>query len=216
MNLEPLPQYMRIAIDIASRIASGEIEEHTKISGRSLLSSEYNVSPETVRKATRLLADMKVVEVLEKKGIYILSMDNAKKYLATVSHRYEQQNLRQELRSLIEEYQDLGKRVFTAAEQLIQAQLNPLPLDKVIPQYEIKLASHSDKIGKNIGDLQFWQATGATIIAIKRNRNTILSPGPFMELYDGDIIVFVGSQENAAAVQSFLNGNNSADLSFEQ
>lgn len=207
MNLEPLPQYMRIALDIASRIASGEIEEHTKISGRSLLSSEYNVSPETVRKATGLLADMKVVEVLEKKGIYILSKDNAKKYISTVSHRYELQNLRQELRTLTEEYQNLGKRVFLVAEQLIQAQLTPLPPDKTIPHYEVKLSSDSDKIGKNIGDLQFWQATGATIIAIKRNRNTILSPGPFMELYDGDVIVFVGTPENAAAVQSFLNGS---------
>lgn len=212
MDIDPLPQYMRIAIDIASRIANGEIEEHTKISGRSLLSSEYNVSPETVRKAVKLLADMKVVEVLEKRGIYIISADNAKKYISTVSHRYEQQSLRQELRVLIEEYRKLGKRVLSVAERLIQAQVSPLPSDRVIPNYEIKLSSGSDKIGKSVRDLQFWQATGATIIAIKRKKNTIISPGPYMELYAGDVIVFVGSPESAVAVHAFLNGNDTTAI----
>ena len=80
MDAEPLPQYVRIAMDIASRVAAGELEEHQKVSGRSVIASEYNVSPETARKAVRLLADMKVVEVLEKKGIYILSADNAKDF----------------------------------------------------------------------------------------------------------------------------------------
>lgn len=213
MDMEPLPQYMRIAIDIASRIASGEIEENTKISGRSLLSSEYNVSPETVRKAVKLLADMKVVEVLEKKGIYILSADSARRYMDTVANRYEQQSLRQELRDLIEEYKTLGKRVFSVAERLVQAQAVPLPPDKTLPNYEVKLSSDSDKIGMSIGELQFWQATGATIIAIKRNNNTILSPGPFAQLYGSDVIVFVGHPECVAAVQHFLNGGAGAALS---
>lgn len=206
MDLEPLPQYMRIAMDIASRIASGEIQEHTRISGRSLLSSHYNVSPETVRKAMKLLADMKVVESQEKKGIYILSADNAKRYVEMVSHRNEQQRLRQQLRELIEEYRILGKRVFSVAEQLIQVQATPLPLEQNIPQYEIRLSPGSDKIGMNLRRLQFWQATGATIIAIKRKQNTIVSPGPFAELYEGDTVVFVGPPESVAAVQRYLNG----------
>ena len=57
------PQYMRIALDIANRIASGEIAERQRISGRYLLSSQYHVSPETVRKALSLLRDMDVVQV---------------------------------------------------------------------------------------------------------------------------------------------------------
>jgi len=207
MDLEPLPQYMRIAMDIASRIASGEIQEHTRISGRSLLSSHYNVSPETVRKATKLLTDMKVVEVQEKKGIYILSADCARRYLDTVSHRNEQQRLRQQLRELIEEYRTIGKRVFSVAEQLLKVQANPLPLEQSIAQYEIRLSPDSDKIGMNIAQLQFWQATGATMIAIKRKQNTIISPGPYAELYGGDVIVFVGPPECVASVQSFLNAH---------
>lgn len=214
-DMEPLPQYVRIAIDIASRVATGEMKEQTKISGRSLLSSEYNVSPETVRKAVRLLADMKVVEVREKKGIYILSADNAGRYIRNVSDWQEQQRLRQELRGLVEQYHDLGKRVSSVAEQLLQAQTMPLPSERTLPSYEVRISSDSGKIGMNVRELQFWQATGATIIAIKRNKNTILSPGPFAELYGGDVVVFVGPPESATAVQTFLNGEVSTALSSD-
>lgn len=65
MENESLTHYMRVAVSLAERIAAGELREGEKLSGRSKLSPEYNVSPETVRRALRLLADMKVVEVKE-------------------------------------------------------------------------------------------------------------------------------------------------------
>ena len=68
MDNDGLTQYTRIAISLAERIASGQLKEGDKISGRSKLSPEYNVSPETIRRALRLLADMKVVEVKEQSG----------------------------------------------------------------------------------------------------------------------------------------------------
>lgn len=210
MEMEPLPQYVRIALDLASRVAAGEFEENAKISGRTVLASEYNVSPETVRKAIRLLADMKVVDVQEKKGIIIRSVDNAKRYIQSASCLQERQQLRQELRELIDEYRSLGRRVFEVAERLVNSQVNPLPQDKTMPNYEVKLAPDSDKIGQSLGKLHFWQATGATVVAIKRNKNVILSPGPYAELYDGDSIVFVGPEESVAAVRHFLNGEGAA------
>lgn len=57
MENDALPQYMRIARSIAQRIADGELQEGEKLSGRSKLSSEYNVSPETIRKAVQVLQD---------------------------------------------------------------------------------------------------------------------------------------------------------------
>lgn len=208
MDIEPLPQYVRIAMDIAARIAAGDFEEHKKISGRSVIASEYNVSPETARKAIRLLADMKVVEVQEKKGIYILSADNAKRYLENVSHLQERYQLRTELRGLVEEYRNVGKQILDVAERLMKAHATPLPQERSVPNYEVRLSDQSGKIGKSIGELHFWQVTGATIVAIRRNQNTILSPGPYAELYAGDWIVFTGDEKCAAAVQSFLNGSS--------
>ena len=66
-------QYLQIALDLATRIAQGELAEGSRIYGRSVLASEYGVSPETIRKALRLLADMKVVDVKPQSGAVAVS-----------------------------------------------------------------------------------------------------------------------------------------------
>ena len=209
MDVESFPQYLRIALDIASRVADGELKEQQKITGRSLLSSRYNVSPETIRKALRLLADMKVVEVKEKSGFIILSADNAHRFLASFQTRHEQQALQDKLQELVTQHSNIARQMSDICHKLLHAQQQPLPAEKLLPNYEVTVASTSDKIGRSIGSLHFWQATGATIIAIRRNQNTIISPGPFAELYDGDVVVFVGTPESAAAVSSYLNSASS-------
>ena len=78
MENDALPQYMRIARSIAQRIADGELQEGEKLSGRSKLSSEYNVSPETIRKAVQVLQDRAVVHVREQSGVYVLSAAQAR------------------------------------------------------------------------------------------------------------------------------------------
>ena len=78
MENDALPQYMRIARSIAQRIADGELQEGEKLSGRSKLSSEYNVSPETIRKAVQVLQDRAVVNVREQSGVYVLSAAQAR------------------------------------------------------------------------------------------------------------------------------------------
>ena len=82
MENDALPQYMRIARSIAQRIADGELMEGEKLSGRSKLSSEYNVSPETIRKAVQVLQDRAVVIVREQSGVYVLSAEQARQCLA--------------------------------------------------------------------------------------------------------------------------------------
>ena len=74
MENEELPQYMRIAVSVAGRIAEGQFAEGERLSGRSKLSSEYQVSPGTIRKAVQLLRDMQVVSVKEQSGIYVRSV----------------------------------------------------------------------------------------------------------------------------------------------
>ena len=77
MENEELPQYMRIAVSVAVRIADGQLAEGEKLSGRSKLSSEYQVSPETIRKSVQLLRDMQVVTVKEQSGVYVRSAEKA-------------------------------------------------------------------------------------------------------------------------------------------
>ena len=101
MENESLTHYMRVAVSLAERIAAGELREGEKLSGRSKLSPEYNVSPETVRRALRLLTDMKVVEVKEQSGVYILSADNARRYLHLCAGRNDLQEKQRRLRRLL-------------------------------------------------------------------------------------------------------------------
>ena len=75
------PAYLKIALDIASRIVNGDFIEGKKLSGRSTLVGIYNVSPETIRRSIALLQDMDVVVVEEKSGITIKSKTNASSFL---------------------------------------------------------------------------------------------------------------------------------------
>ena len=75
-----IPVYESIAMDVAERIADGEFSVGEKISGRTILSSQYNVSPETIRKAMGLLAQADVVAVSQGKEIIVLSQKQASEF----------------------------------------------------------------------------------------------------------------------------------------
>lgn len=191
--------YLQIALDLARRIAKGELPEGSRIYGRSVMASEYNVSPETVRRALRLLADMKVVEVRPQSGAVVLSADCARRYIANFEEDSDVRLLRTQLKQLMAEYDDLHRRLTDTVTALMQGRGMFAPASEPFPNYEIPIPADSALIGKSIGALHFWSTTGATIVAIRRGRTTILSPGPYAELYAGDVIVFVG---NAAAAEA--------------
>ncbi|HPB16145.1 MAG TPA: TrkA C-terminal domain-containing protein [Clostridia bacterium] len=199
-------QYQTIARDIAIRIMNNEWPENHKISGRSLLSSEYNVSPETVRRALALLSDMKVVTIKKNSGVYILSADNAKRYLSDFDDIKDQKDMQNELKELIEKNNDINKRMYELLSMLIKTQNTISYVKSRFPDYEVKISPDSKIIGKNIGSIRFWQNTNATIIAIKRGQSVIVSPGPDAELYQDDTIVFVGTAAAAEKVKSYING----------
>lgn len=207
MDSEGFPQYLRIAQDMAAKVAAGELEKTQKITGRSVLSSHYNVSPETIRRALRLLVEMRVLEVREKSGYVVLSQDNARRFLDNFHRHSEQHELMLRLHRLVEQQNSLHRQMEEVCNGILSAQERPLPQDQCLPNYSVRVADESDKIGRSIGSLHFWQETGATIIAIRRNGNTMISPGPFAELYGGDYVVFIGQPETPAAVERFLNGN---------
>ncbi|MFA5471556.1 MAG: CBS domain-containing protein [Acholeplasmataceae bacterium] len=74
-------RYEENACLIAKRIVKGEFKKDDKLRGRSLLSSEYNVSSETIRKAMQLLSNYQVVSVKERSGIYVSDQNHAKDYV---------------------------------------------------------------------------------------------------------------------------------------
>ena len=197
-------QYLQIAMDLASRIAKGELPEGSRIYGRSVMASEYNVSPETIRRALRLLSDMKVVEVKPQSGVRVLSADSARRYMENFGEDTDVRSLRTQLKELMEEYEDLNRRTERVVTALIKSRDTFSAADDPLPNYEVQVPESSPLIGKSIGALKFWQSTGGTIVAIRRGQTVILSPGPYAELYSGDVIVLVGTPAAAEAARNFI------------
>ncbi|HZJ99742.1 MAG TPA: TrkA C-terminal domain-containing protein, partial [Tissierellaceae bacterium] len=73
-----------------------------------------------------------------------------------------------------------------------------------ITPFEIKIRKNSKIIGKSLGEVSFWQNTGATLIGIKREGETILSPGPYAAIQDGDILLIIGEESVYDSVTLFL------------
>ena len=201
MDNDGLTQYTRIAISLAERIASGQLKEGDKISGRSKLSPEYNVSPETIRRALRLLADMKVVEVKEQSGVYVLSADNARRYLRNFEEKTDMRSKQQQLKQLLARQELLNHQMAALCRDILD-ETSQTP--DSLPNYSCRVPDHWSDSGVTIGALRFWQATGATIVAIRRNLSYIVSPGPYAELYAGDAVIFVGGVKAREAVSHFF------------
>lgn len=197
-------QYLQIALDLASRIASGELPEGTRIYGRSVMASEYSVSPETIRRALRLLADMKVVEVKPQSGAVVLSADNARRYIETFEEDVDVHALQIQLKELLGKYTELNRRMTDVVAALVKSRDTFSAAEGPLPNYEVQVPKNSPLIGKSIGSLKFWQSTGGTIVAIRRGQTVILSPGPYAELYSGDVIILVGSPSAAEAAHRLV------------
>lgn len=199
-------QYLQIAVDVASRVASGDLREGDRLYGRSVMASEYGVSPETIRRALRLLADMKVIDVKPQSGAVVLSQDNAKRYVEGFSEGAETRSLHQQMKEILGEYEALNRRLVKVSAALIQSQGTFSTAAEPLPNYEVPVPNGSPLIGKSLGELKFWQSTGGTIVAIRRGQRVILSPGPYAELYDGDVMILVGPPAAAEAARKLAAG----------
>lgn len=201
MDNEGLTQYTRIAISLEERIASGQLKEGDKLSGRSKLSPEYNVSPETIRRTLRLLADMKVVEVKEQSGVYVLSADNARRYLHNFADQTDIRGKQQQLKELLVRQEHLNRQMAALCRDILD-ETSQTP--DALPNYYCRIPDDWPHSGTTVGALRFWQATGATIVAIRRGLSYIVSPGPYAELYAGDAVIFVGGVKAREAVSHFF------------
>lgn len=206
MSLEynAAPRYIKIAVDIAKRINSREFNVGDKLRGRSTLASEYNVSPETIRRSAALLQDMGIVKVDPKSGIFILSIEKTNDFIEQFSNKNNINSLKTEIKKLRNEREKFDKIINQKIDDLIEysSQLNRVELGF---NYEIKVIKNSEIIGKTVHELQFWHNTGATITAVKRGDEIFISPGPHFAFLEDDIIYFVSSVENLLRVKKFVN-----------
>ncbi len=197
------PQYMRIALDLAGRICNGEFKEGSRIFGRSTLASEYNVSPETIRRAVTLLEDMHVVNASQGSGIYISSQNNAYSFIKKFQNKETIRSLKNEMKELLIQKKHIENTINKKIDRIVDYSDRLKNLNVLTP-LEIEIEDTSPLIGRTITETKFWQNTGATIIAIKRDDTLILSPGPYGGFEKGDSIFVVGDTDIIDRIKHFM------------
>lgn len=199
------PVYMQIALDIALRISRGEIKEKTKLYGRSVLASQYGVSPETIRRAVKILEDVKIVKTLESKGSVVLSKEKAKEYVNKFSEQNDIRAKQRRLKELLNEHEKLSQEINEIASSIVRINEH-FTTNLPFTTYEEVIPETSPLIGKTLGEVRFWQQTSATVIAIRRGDKIILSPGSYATLMAKDAIIYIGDTKSVDAVISFIKG----------
>ncbi len=198
-----VPLYRKIAIDIAGRICKGEYKEGDRISGRSTLAGEYNVSPETIRRAVFLLEDMKVVISSQGSGIFIHSKQNAYAFIQRFQNKESISSLKADVKKLLIQKQHIEMEIETILDKIIDFADRLKNTDPISP-LEIEIDPESHLIGKTVTDTKFWQNTGATIVGIRRKGTLILSPGPYIGFEKGDSILVVGEMSILERIKHFM------------
>lgn len=199
-----VPVYESIAIDVAERIVDGNISIGERISGRTLLASQYNVSPETIRKAMGLLAQANVISVSQGKEIIVQSLEQAEEFLRHHLSMHSAYSLKQELEMLIREKNKINNRF---DEILIQITRYTDRLRNLQPfnPVEVYVSENSSAVGRSVAQFGLWQRTGATLIAIRRGTEVLISPGSGAILETGDRLIVVGSGNILEKVTTVIN-----------
>jgi K+/H+ antiporter YhaU regulatory subunit KhtT len=195
--------YQKIALDIANAIYKGQYLEGERLHGRSTLAGTYNVSSETIRRSIKLLEDVGVVESVKGSGITILSKEKAFKYINKFRNIESISSYKSNIKSLFDKKSNIENEILENIDSIIKYTSRLSNTTSITP-YEIKVTEKSKIIGKTIGEVSFWQYTGATIIGIRREGDTILSPGPYATFQLEDILLVIGEESVYNAVKSFL------------
>lgn len=198
--------YQSIALDIAQRIVSGEFPVNSKFSGRSLLASQYHVSPETIRKAIGLLKEQGIVSVSQGKEIIVISDHPAHDYITKHKYMKSVYSLKQDLEILLAEKKSIDDKFELILSDIINFSDRLQNLKPYNP-VEIQVTGTSHVVGKTIAALEFWQKTGATIIALRRGTNVSISPGPHVIIIEDDVLVMVGDGQIYQRASQFIHAS---------
>ena len=198
-----IPTYQKIAVDIASKIVENHYIIGEKVYTRSTLASQYHVSSETARRAVSILSDLGIVETVKGSGVVIKSYERALKFVREYKDMQTVNELTADIKQSIENQKKEAIKLEKNISKLIENSARYQAVNPFIP-FELKIENTTPLLDKTILEVNFWHHTTATIIAIKRNNSTILSPGPYETFKEGDIFYFIGDQDSYRRVVEFI------------
>ncbi len=204
-DMKKQPRYQQIAMDIAARIARNDFEEGQRISERSVLSSEYAVSPETIRRAINLLEEENVVEVAPNYGVIVGTKVQALAYLDGNASVNDATALKHKLASLMDKRHELDTEINNVIQEIMDISSRFASSDP-LRRFEYNIDPSSKLVGKSIRSSSFYQITNMTIIAINRRGAMMLSPGPDAVFEAQDVLVVVGHIQDVIKVEMLVQG----------
>ena len=111
-------RYQQIAVELAQKIADGWYTIGEKISARSTLASNYNVSPETARKAVNILVDLGIVTIRQGSGTYVASREKAHLFVERYQNTVSMQEIRREISDCVNRQQEELAALGVSQEEL--------------------------------------------------------------------------------------------------
>ena len=197
-------RYQEIAVEVAQMIADGWYKVGDKINARSTLASKYNVSPETARKAVNMLTDLGIVDIRQGSGTYVASREKAQLFVDRYQNTASMQEIQAEIEASVARQEDELAHMTKLLNTLIGQTKRKHQTTSFVP-YDILIDDQCFYLGRSIGELDIWQQTGATIVAVGRDGDFIMSPGPYETINPGDILLFVGDDQSKLRMQKLFN-----------
>jgi K+/H+ antiporter YhaU regulatory subunit KhtT len=194
-------RYEEIALDLARRIAQGDLSEGARVLGRSSLAGTYSVSPETIRRAVAILHERGVVQSVAGSGIRVLSRNAAQAYLETVHMRTGLEEGARELRALLTQRRQLDEKIEATLERLMTQATGAMGSRHV---EEVAVLPGTWVEGKSLRDIRRRNTTGATVVAVSRGEQDQFSPEPDMLLEQGDVLTLTGSDSARSQARKLL------------
>lgn len=94
----------------------------------------------------------------------------------------------------------LGTRLVVERLSRVTDQIDSLDSERVT------VRNGSPVSGMTLGDMNVRRLTGASVVAIWRNKEVDASPMPDFVVKSGDALILIGSQEALAKAKSLING----------
>lgn len=198
-----IPVYQQIATDIASKIVDKQYSVGDKIYTRSSIASQYGVSSETARRAISILSDLEIVGAIKGSGVIIKSYEKAVAFVRQYHDIQTINNLKKEILDSVGRQAKETEQLVSSISALIEKTDRFRSINPFVP-FEIRITSECLYLNKNIQEMNFWHNTAATIIAIQRKGELLVSPGPLAVFLPEDLLFFIGDENCLDRVKNFI------------
>ncbi|MBP1041686.1 GntR family transcriptional regulator [Vagococcus sp. BWB3-3] len=196
-------RYQKVAVDVAKRISQNEFQVGDKLHARSKLANYYNVSPETARKAVTVLVDLDIVKVKHGSGFTVASTTLAREFVEQYHDVQTIGDLKVMLEdSMMRQQEELS--FFAGALNQLLVQTDNFYTTNPLNPFHVKVTEDCRYLNETVADINLWQQTTATLIAINRENELFVSPGPYAQLLVGDLLYFVGNDLSNQQVEKLF------------